>query len=506
MSESEFTKPALDKFRQWHFWWLVVFSFLLIVTFVYYLPTRFLQQFNTASDNHTETVVDESQPHGHDSSGNSIPSGQEGEHNMMMTDEEMYQHMDEHMSVGMSMEEMMEHMTEMHGMTEDEADQMMDEMMLARRSLGEGGGYEHDEGTADDHGHEATPSPDSTGSPQVATGDIYEASYFEEASIKQGLAVNLNISPVPYSVGVPLNMDFFVNQKPGSVPVLASELQIEHEKLMHVIGVRSDMNEFFHIHPEFTADNPAIFSVDHVFKKPGLYKIWSEIKKDGVNYAFGHPEVNINGPGPRSAEGSSEASSKEDKKVSFSRNVITGDYQVSMAISDVIVIDREIGLSFDIHTLTGQEVDVEEYLGADMHLSVIKDDRSQFIHTHPESGNHGHSLNNGFTETANADAGHDEAPSTGSSVNSGDEAIVFNVTFPEAGLYKAFAQFRPEGVNLPAGEALLAEFWIQVEEKSPLPISQWWLLLIVSAILITGLSWWVKGYLKVRPEDVTVKK
>jgi len=177
-----------------------------------------------------------------------------------------------------------------------------------------------------------------------------------------------------------------------------------------------------------------------------------------------------------------------------------------MAISDVIVIDREIGLSFDIHTLTGQEVDVEEYLGADMHLSVIKDDRSQFIHTHPESGNHGHSLNNGFTETANADAGHDEAPSTGSSVNSGDEAIVFNVTFPEAGLYKAFAQFRPEGVNLPAGEALLAEFWIQVEEKSPLPISQWWLLLIVSAILITGLSWWVKGYLKVRPEDVTVKK
>src|SRR3989338_11103676 len=105
MSESEFTKPALDKFRQWHFWWLVVFSFLLIVTFVYYLPTRFLQQMGVPHDE--AMPFDESQPHGHDASGNSIP----GEHEDSMMSDEMHEHMDEHMSE-MNMDEMMEHMME----------------------------------------------------------------------------------------------------------------------------------------------------------------------------------------------------------------------------------------------------------------------------------------------------------------------------------------------------------------------------------------------------------
>ena len=310
--QQPYSTQALNKFRQWHFWWLVIFSLLLTITFVYYLPTRFLQQ---AGAPHTPTngmPIDESQPHGHDASGNSIPSGQNEDH---MTNEEM----DEHMSEGMSMNEMM-----------------------------------------DDHVEEG-----------------HEAVYLEEQSVKQGLAVNLNVNPVPYNSGVPLSMSFFVNQKPGSISVFANQLQIEHEKLMHVIGVRSDMNEFFHVHPEFLADNPAIFRADHIFSKPGLYKIWSEIKKDGVNYSFGHPEVNINGLGLR-----------EEKKVSFSRNVITGNYQVSLEVSDAVAKGREVDLSFDIHSLTGMEIEVEQYLGADMHLSIIRDDLKQFIHTHPEGHSH----------------------------------------------------------------------------------------------------------------------
>lgn len=418
--DEQFPKSALDKFRQWHFWWLVVFSFLLIVIFVYYLPTRFLQQ--TGQPHAMSGMpIDESQPHGHEGDG-------------MMTDEEM------------------------GGEMEDK----MHEMMSA-----EGG---------DEHG-----------------GAVYK----EESAVKEGLAVNLNISPVPYNIGVPLSMDFFVNQKPGNAPILANQLQIEHEKLMHVIGVRSDMNEFFHIHPEFLADNPAIFNVEHTFQKPGLYKIWSEVKKDGVNYSFGHPEVNINGAGL-----------KEENKVSFSRNIIIGNYQVSVETSDTVVKGREVDISFDIHSLTGMEIEVEQYLGADMHLSIIRDDRKQFMHVHPEG--HSHSQVPGLISVALAHGGTEDEPAGATdehqTSSSGDQVISFKVTFPEAGLYKAFAQFRPKGIDLPADESLLAEFWIQVEEKATLPISQWWMLLFVSVVLIAGLSWWVNWYLKVKPEDVQIKK
>ena len=422
--EEQFPKSALDKFRQWHFWWLVVFSFLLVITFVYYLPTRFLQQMGAPHDE--AMPVDESQPHGDDSTtpkpvATGIMKGDRGKGHIKTSD-----------------------------MTKED------------------GGA----------GHEVNG----------------ETRYHEENQVKEGLAVNLNISPVPYNVGVPLSIDFFVNTKPGNVPVLANQLQIERTKLMHVVGLRSDMNEFFHIHPQFLADNPAIFSIEHVFKKPGLYKIWSSVKKDGIDHIFGHPEVNINGAGP-----------KEDKKVSFSRNVTTGNSKVSLTTDGTVVKGREAELSFDIHTLTGQEITVEDYLGAQMHLVLIKDDWKQFIHAHP-AGGEDHSQVPGFVNIALANGDDDHGTASTPAMSANDEVITFTATFPEAGLYKAFAQFRPKGIDLSKDEALVAEFWIQVEEKAPFPVSQWWGLLLVSVLLIAGLSWVVKKYLVVKAEDVAVKK
>lgn len=453
-----FSPEALNKFRQWHFWWLIVFSFLLIIIFVYYLPTRFLQQVGQphVMDQGMHNVIDESQPHGHDSSGASMPNTSSMGR---MSDDDMHEHMDEHMSMDMGEEDMMTHMMEMHMMTHEESEQIMDEMM----------GHEH-EATVD--GEHAGHIP---------------SMYHEEVDIKEGLVVNFNANPVPYNTGTPLRLDFFVNEKPGNVPVRASTLEIEHSKKMHVIGVRSDMNEFFHIHPVSATDEDAVFSINYIFNKPGLYKIWSSIVKEGIGHTFGHPVISINGDGLR-----------EEKKITFSRNTTVNNYQVSLKIDDSVVKNKELEFEFDIHTLTGQEIEVEPYLDADMHLAIIKDDWSQFIHTHPIE--HQHSVNNNLISTVLADEGH------GHGATEGDEVISFSVNFPEAGLYKAFAQFRPRGTNLPADEAITAEFWIQVEEQKSLPFSQWWLLLIVSVILMGILSWIVNRYLKVKTENIAIKK
>ena len=440
--EEQFPKLALDKFRQWHFWWLVVFSFLLVITFVYYLPAMFLNQSMAPHDAPMGMPVDESKPHG------------------------------------------------------------------------------HDEGTS--------PSPEATGhmmeDGQTMTGGHSGAVYHEEGQVREGLAVNLNVNPVPYNAGSPLRLDFFVNQKPGNLPVPASNLEINHTKKIHVVGLRSDMNEFFHIHPKESQDNEAVFTINHTFNKPGLYKIWSDVKKDGTSHVFGHPEVNVNGEGSREEKPFDKA---QGKQVSFSRNVTVNNYQVSLVTDGTVVKGRDVVLTFDIHTLTGQEITVENYLDAQMHLVLIKDDWKQFIHAHPvrskmsqtsadmplasrtSNGTHPagaasdkHSFNN-IISTVYANGNDDHGTPSGGTP-SGDEVITFNATFPEAGLYKAFAQFRPQGINLPSDEAITAEFWIQVEEKAPFPVSQWWGLLLVSVLLIAGLSWWVKKYLVVKAEDVKV--
>ena len=81
--------------------------------------------------------------------------------------------------------------------------------------------------------------------------------------------------------------------------------------------------------------------------------------------------------------------------------------------------------------------------------------------------------------------------------------IPFRVTFPAAGLYKAFAQFRPLGSTLPPDQAMVASFWLKVQESGsaalppagPAPRT---LLVVFSLIGIVVVSWGVRKYLAVR--------
>lgn len=326
----------------------------------------------------------------------------------------------------------------------------------------------------------------------------------EEADIKEGLVVNFNASPMPVRAGDSAEFSFYPSVKPGNVPVPLDKLELEHTKLMHVVGVRDDMNEFFHIHPSPSqlfvqkeegvkedesqklggqAVQAGIFSVDYTFQKPGRYKLWSQVTKDGVTHTFGHKPIIVEGAGERSR-----------KEVSFGRNVIVGEYQVALKTDEPFVKGRTHELSFDIHTLTSQEIGVESYLGADMHLAIIKDDWSQFIHTHPETEDHSHT---GFHAVPTAFAHGAEEESSAAA----DQTINFHIVFPDAGLYRAYAQFRPKGIDLPADEALTATFWLKVEEKASLPIKPWWMLLFASSALIVILGTIVKKYLKVQSQS-----
>lgn len=308
-------------------------------------------------------------------------------------------------------------------------------------------------------------------------GEHGEALSHEASDIREGLAVDMSASPVP-TVGTATWFDFFVNEKPANTPIPADDLEIEHEKPMHVIGVRSDMEEFFHIHPLPDPNAPGHLIVPHVFAAPGMYKLWAEVKKGGMVHAVGQPEFLVMGTGTQSA-----------KNVSFGRNVVTGNYQVSLEVDEPVAKGRETDLTFDIHTPTGNEVAVEDYLGAAMHLAIIKDDWTQFIHTHPE----GSDMHGALRVIPRAFA-HGEAEESAKS--SGDHGIQFHVIFPEVGLYRAFAQFRPVGADLGPEEALTAAFWIRVEERAPL-FSGWWLRLLVSLALIVLLSLGVRRYLEV---------
>lgn len=337
---------------------------------------------------------------------------------------------------------------------------------------------------------------------------MHQTVAYEAADVRSGPDVDLTVSPLPAMAGSSTQLSFFVNHKPDGTPLPASQLQYEHTKLMHVIGVRDDMSEFFHIHPYpnvpagstpesgaiYAENTDGIFTARYAFAKPGRYKIWAEITKDNLTYIFGERDFAVEGLGDR---GGAVAPV-------FLDTAAIGNDAVTFTHDPIIGKNREARLAFTIRDQSGRLVPLEPYLGADMHLNIIKSDWSVSIHTHPSTMNM--MMFNDFKTPSliSVAQAHDANMMSGQGFGQADQnGIPFRVALPSAGIYKAFAQFRPAGSTLPLDQPIVASFWLKVEESAspstlpaaPPPKAA---LIVVSLVGIFLLSWGVKRFLDIK--------
>lgn len=307
----------------------------------------------------------------------------------------------------------------------------------------------------------------------------------EENDITSGPSSHFSAIPNPTWVGSSTQLSFDIHYEPGDQGIPSNLLDVNHEKLIHVIGARSDLNEFFHIHPA-ASPTSSVFTIEHTFAAPGEYKIWSDFKLEGVQHVIGHSRIQVQGDG-----------SISDAARNFGTQRIADGYLVNMHYETLSPGDNELG--FEIKDSNGQLVELDNYLGAAMHLVIISDDLAQFVHAHPEEGggdDHGHAA--AWIPFASADAGH------------GSNALTqanFHTTFTAKGDYRAFAQFRPKNAGLAPDEAITAAFWIKVTDPvAASPLSAWWRNLIVSLVGMVALSWIVKKYVTIEPTPVGAAK
>lgn len=287
-------------------------------------------------------------------------------------------------------------------------------------------------------------------------GQAHSSVYHEENEVAEGLAVNL-LADASRVVGATSSLQFFVNEKPAGTAV--DDLELEQEKYIHVIGVRDDLSQFFHIHPEKVSSG--LWKVDYVFTESGTYKVWSNITRAGITHLFGHQVFAV------STKSVVVPATTTSRFLGFAKNIVLGEYQVGITYPEPIVIGRETRIDFAVKDVIGQGIILEPYLGAMAHLAIIKDDLTVYMHTHsgepgqtPEGQEHGHesflsisqALANGIPE------GTPVVPAS---------QISFNVNFPKAGIYKMFLQFRPEGIELPKDQSLVGEVYINVFASGP---------------------------------------
>jgi hypothetical protein len=159
--------------------------------------------------------------------------------------------------------------------------------------------------------------------------------------------------------------DFFGNSVPN--------LEIVHEKQIHLMVVSEDLAEYYHIHPE---PGPGkIFRVSHTFQHGGNFKLYADytpISGTGRIEAF---DLKVQGP----RRPPIPLDTRELK------NVTEGGIRMELTTDRPLRTGEDIGFAmalFDAKT-NAPIHNLQRYLGAWAHIAVISEDLQDFIHVHP---------------------------------------------------------------------------------------------------------------------------
>ncbi len=209
------------------------------------------------------------------------------------------------------------------------------------------------------------------------------------ASAENGL--RLTVPGAELDRGRPQDVRFQILAEDGS-PV--TDYDIEHTKRMHLILVRRDMVGFQHLHPRL--DRAGVWSVEAGFGEPGTYRLFADFSHEDRRYTLA---------GDLTVAGEAKQRSLPDSEP-LTRSA--GGYDVRID-ADETPAGEHARLAFAIGR-DGQSVQTEPYLGAGGHLVALREGDLAFLHVHP-----------------------DEA------------GVAFDATFPTAGRYRLFLQFKHEG-------------------------------------------------------------
>ncbi|WP_010195137.1 hypothetical protein [Bacillus sp. m3-13] len=172
-------------------------------------------------------------------------------------------------------------------------------------------------------------------------------------------------------------------------------LEVNHEKLMHLIVISEDLEKFNHLHPEKVSEGVFTAKAD---LEEGMYQAFVDIKPSELDYVNEAHPVMVGEHG-----GHEDAHVHLDPETQWTKE--QEGYSVTLDVNNFSVKENVV-LSFDI-----EGAEPEDYLGALGHVVVVDEALDEFIHVHPREG----------------------------------EEPVFEAHFSKPGMYKLWAEFKLDG-------------------------------------------------------------
>jgi len=269
-------------------------------------------------------------------------------------------------------------------------------------------------------------------------------------NVERAFKVDFKSEPGTINAGTPTTLSFTVKDKEGAT---VKDLSIVHEKPMHLLVVSKDLAEFYHIHPEQSADSS--YRVSHVFPNGGEYKLYADFTpKDAVQVV---EQIDVKVAGTERAKVDLTPDQKFEKTVD--------GLKVVMKPSAEIKAGQELTLDFQAFDASSGKpaTDLQNYLGELAHFVIISEDMKDFVHAHPMAKGEkmdGMKMDGKKADEHSAD-GHNHSTMEGETKKTSQSEVSAHTAFPRAGLYKLWAQFQRGGkvisvpfvVNVPAGNS-----------------------------------------------------
>jgi hypothetical protein len=202
---------------------------------------------------------------------------------------------------------------------------------------------------------------------------------------EKGLTLELARRSAPQ--GEPFGLTFRIADGRGQT---VRDFDVEHTKRMHFIVVRRDMTGFQHLHPTENADGT--WSVPVTLPAAGSYRVFADFSVGEKPYTLAD-DIAVDGP-LRSEPLPAPAAAFE---VDGLRVALT---------EGAAKAGTESELTFSV-TRAGKPVALADYLGAKGHLVALRQGDLAFLHVHPD-----------------------------------ENRLKFMATFPTAGTYRLFLQFK----------------------------------------------------------------
>ena len=211
----------------------------------------------------------------------------------------------------------------------------------------------------------------------------------------RGLAVSedglmLKLARTAPQPGTALTLAFRIVDRRGRT---VRDFDVEHTKRMHLIVVRRDMTGFQHLHPTQRADGS--WSVPVRLRGAGAYRVFADFSVHGKAQTLAD-DLQVDG-------------TVRSRALPAPIPTATVDGLQVRLTERADPAGEESELGFTVRR-NGRPVAVQKYLGAKGHLVALRQGDLAFLHVHP-----------------------DEA------------SLKFMATFPTAGRYRLFLQFKVDG-------------------------------------------------------------